>query len=475
MADFQISTTAGGTAVLSSAALADFTERFCGGLISQSHPDYNSARAVHNGMIDRYPALIALCNTPSDVVVAVNFARENGILVSVRGGGHSAPGLGVCDGGLVIDLAGLNEIHVDLEARTAWVGGGCRWAEVDQATSEHGLATVSGIIANTGVAGLALGGGHGHLTRKYGLTIDNILAADVVLADGRLVRASHEENPDLFWAIRGGGGNFGVVTAFQFQLHPVTTVVAGPTFWPLEQAGDVLRWYRDFIVNAPEELNGFFAYLTVPPAPPFPEELHMKKVCGIVWCYAGPEENADEIFKPIREFGTPLMHGVQPMPYVALQGAFDGLYPAGLQWYWKADFVRELTDEAIDIHLQHVPEMPTWLSTMHLYPIDGAVHRVGRNETPFNFRDVTWSQVIVGIDPDPALKDTLTAWTRNYWDALHPHSAGGAYLNFMMDEGQDRIKATYGDNYQRLTEIKAKYDPGNFFRVNQNIKPATGG
>jgi FAD/FMN-containing dehydrogenase len=361
--------------------------------------------------------------------------------------------------------------RVDPAARTVRVAGGCTWGDVDHATHAFGLATVSGIISTTGVGGLTLGGGHGHLTRKYGLTIDNLLAADVVLADGRFVTASADEHPDLFWALRGGGGNFGVVTSFLFRLHPVSTVLAGPTLWPLERAADVMRWYREFVPAAPEDLNGFFAFLVVPPAPPFPEELHKRKMCGVVWCYTGPAEDADRVFQPIQEFGPPALHGVQAMPYPALQSAFDALYPPGLQWYWRGDFVSELSDAAIALHVEYGSQLPTLHSTMHLYPIDGAVHRVARSETAFSYRDTTWSEVIVGVDPDPANRQRITTWTKDYWEALHPYSDGGAYVNFMMDESQDRVRATYRENYDRLVGVKNTYDPTNFFRCNQNIKP----
>jgi hypothetical protein len=299
-----------------------------------------------------------------------------------------------------------------------------------------------------------------------------LLEAEVVLADGRLVTANEKEHPDLFWAIRGGGSNFGVVTAFRFRLHPVDTVVGGPTLWLWDQAKEVMQWYRQFIVGAPEELNGFFAFLTVPPAPPFPEELHLQKMCGIVWCYSGPSENAKEFFKPIRKFGPPALDGVHEMPYPVLQSAFDELYPPGLQWYMRADFVNELSDKAIERHQEHANQLPTMYSTVHLYPIDGAAQRVKKNETAFSYRDATWSEVILGVDPAPTKADLIKAWTIDYWEALHPYSAGGAYVNFMMEEGQQRIKATYRDNYQRLVKIKNKYDPANLFHVNQNIKPA---
>ena len=297
-------------------------------------------------------------------------------------------------------------------------------------------------------------------------------AADMVLADGSFVVASAEENPDLFWAIRGGGGNFGIVTSFLFQAHPVKMVCAGPMLWELDQAPDVMKWYREFIVQAPEEINGFFAFMTVPPAPPFPEALHFKKMCAIVWCYNGPLEKANEILEPIRSYRPPAFEFFVPMPFPMLQGMFDGLYPAGLQWYWKADFFKQLTDEAIAAHMTHAAQLPTMHSTMHIYPVNGAAHKVGKGDTAWSYRDAVWSQVIVGVDPDPANKDKIVDWARRYWNALHPYGAGGGYINFMMEEGEASIRATYRENYDRLAAVKAKYDPQNFFNVNQNIRPA---
>ncbi len=460
-------------AALEGSVISGLRASLWGDLIQPSGPGYDTAREVYNAMIDKRPALIARCADVADVISAVNFGRENDLLVAVRGGGHNGAGLGVCDDGLVIDLSRMRGIRVDPVGRTVRAEGGATWGDVDHATHAFGLATPSGIISTTGVGGLTLGGGLGHLTRRYGLTIDNLISVDVVLADGRFVTASESENQDLFWAVRGGGGNFGVVTSFLFRLHPVSTIIGGPTLWPLEQAPEVMRWYRDFIANAPEDLGGFFAFLTVPPAPPFPEELHMKKMCGIVWCYTGPADKADEVFAPVQEVGTPALHGVQEMPYPALQSAFDGLYPAGHQWYWKSDFITELSDEAIEEHMKYA-EVPTMHSTMHLYPINGAAHRVGKNDTAWSYREATWGMVIAGVDPDPANRERITGWARDYWGAIHPHSAGGAYVNMMMDEGQDRVRASYRDNYDRLAATKRKCDPTNLFRVNQNIKPQEG-
>ena len=452
-------------------AIAQFRGQFRGTVIEPGDPGYADARKVYNASIDRKPGLIAQCTDVADVMAAIRFGREQSMKVSIRGGGHNAGGLGICDDGLVIDLAPIKYVHVDPAARTVRVGGGCRWGDVDHATHAFGLAVPSGIIANTGVGGLSLGGGLGHLTRKCGLTIDNLLSADLVLADGSFVVASADEHPDLFWAIRGGGGNFGVVTSFLFQAHPVHTVCAGPMLWEMDQAADILKWYREFIVHAPEEINGFFAFMTVPPGPPFPEHLHMKKMCAIVWCYTGAPEQANEILEPVRSYRRPALELFGPMPFPMLNAMFDGLYPPGLQWYWKADFFKELSDDAIAQHVRHGAQMPTMHSSMHLYPINGAAHRVGNHDTAWSYRDAIWSEVIVGVDPDPANRDVITAWARAYYDALHPYGAGGAYVNFMMEEGDERIRATYRGNYERLAAIKAKYDPENFFRVNQNIRP----
>ncbi len=455
-----------------SAAIEQLVSSVRGDIVQPGDATYDEVRRIHNAMIDKCPALIARCVDVADVIAAVAFAREQRLPLAIRGGGHNGPGLGTVDDGLVLDLSPMKGIRVDPANRTVRVQGGCTWGDVDHATHAFGLATPSGIISTTGVGGLTLGGGLGHLTRKFGLTIDNLLAVDMVLADGRVVTASADEHPDLFWAVRGGGGNFGVVTSFLFRLHPLSTVVGGPTLWELDQAANVMRWYREFITEAPEDLNGFFAFLTVPPAPPFPEHLHLKKMCGVVWCYTGPEEHADQVFAPVRDVGPPALHGVHAMPYPMLQRAFDALYPPGLQWYWKADFVRELGDEAIARHLEHARELPTMHSTMHLYPINGAAHRVGQHETAWSYRDATWAEVIVGVSPDPTDTGRITSWARDYWAALHPYSAGGAYVNMMMDEGQDRVRAAYRDNYDRLVTIKSTYDPTNLFRVNQNIRPA---
>ena len=452
--------------------IEEFAARLNGTVIRPGDADYDEARAIHNAMIDRRPALIVRVADVDDVVAAVNYGREQGLDIAIRGGGHNGAGLGTVEDGLVIDLAALNGVEVDADNRTVKIGGGALLGDVDTATNAHGLATPAGIIASTGAGGLMLGGGIGHLSRGLGLSIDNILRAQVVLADGSVVEANENENPDLYWAIRGGGGNFGVVTSITARLHPVDTVVAGPMFWSLDNAPELMRWYREFILDAPEELGGFFAFLSVPPAPPFPEELHLQKVAAVIWCWTGDPEQADEVFAEARSQPGLLMDGVQPMPLPAIQSAFDPIFPPGEQWYWRADFVEEIPDEAIEQHVRFAAELPSWKSTMHLYPIDGAVQRVGRNDTPWGYRNANWGQVIVGVDPDPANAKAITDWTIAYHEALHPFAAGGAYVNMMMDEGQERVKASYGENYDRLAKIKSEYDPGNVFHVNQNIRPS---
>jgi FAD/FMN-containing dehydrogenase len=459
------------TEMLDAAGVDAFAEKLHGSITRPGDADYDETRALYNAMIDKRPALIARCADRDDVVAAVNFGRQQGLDIAIRCGGHNGPGLGSVDDGLVTDLSGLKTITVDPDSRTATIGGGCLLGDVDAATHEHGMATPGGIISTTGAGGLILGGGMGYLSRTYGLSIDNMLGAEVVLADGSVVNADESENDDLFWAIRGGGGNFGVVTQLKMRLHPVSTVLAGPMFWELDKTVDLLKWYREFIVNAPEDVYGFFAFATVPPAPMFPEELHMQKVAGIVWCFPSGEDTAEALDEARSQPGL-VLDGVQPMPFPAIQGAFDDLYPPGDQWYWRADFVESIPDEAVEKHAEWAEKMPTWKCTMHVYPIDGAAHRLGPTDTAWGYRNANWGSVFAGVDPDPANVDAISAWSKEYHEALHPFSAGGAYVNMMMEEGQDRVEAAYGDNYARLAEIKAKYDPDNLFHVNQNIKPA---
>ncbi|MCF3965037.1 FAD-binding oxidoreductase [Streptomyces fuscigenes] len=435
-------------------------------------PDYGRRRALYNAMIDRRPAAVLRCSDAGDVMEAVDFVREHGLRTTVRGGGHSGAGLSVADDAVVLDLAPMRWAHVDPESRTAMVGGGSLLGDLDHAAHAFGLATPAGIQSTTGVGGLALGGGHGHLTRRYGLTSDNLLAADVVLADGRFVTADEQRHPDLFWALRGGGGNFGVVTSFTFRLHPVDTVGVAVTLWPAELIPDVLDWYRRFLPSAVEDLTGFFAELRVPPGPPFPEEIHGQAMCGVVWCWTGDPGDLEEAVAPVREAGPPAFHFTARMPYPALQSMFDDLLPPGLQWYWRGAFFDRITDEAVDVHNRFGNSLPTPLSTMHLYPVDGAAHRPGPDATAWAYRDAMWSCVVAGIDPDPANADALRQWCVDYWNALRPSSMGGGYVNFMgAGEGPGNVRASYRGHYDRLEAVKAEYDPRGLFHATVEAAP----
>ncbi len=455
-------------------AVSTFQSTLRGRLVRPIDADYDTVRALYNGMIDKKPALIARCANAADVICAVNFAREQGLLLAIRGGGHNGPGLGSCNDGLVIDLSTMKGIRVSPGDRTVRVEAGCTSGDVDHATHAFGLAVPFGIVASTGVAGLTLGGGTGYLTRKHGLTIDNLVEADMVLADGTFVTASATSHPDLFWAIRGGGGNFGVVTSFLFQAHPVRDVFAGPIFWNAADAQRVMTAYRDFIGAAPEELGIFVGLKTVPATDPFPKEHWGKRACAIIGAYNGSAEAGAKVMAPLLStLPAPLFNWMGPMPFPAINGLFDPFFPKGLQWYWKGDFVSTLSDEAITTHIEYSTRPASDFCLMHLYPIDGAVHRVAADATAWSARDAKFNMVIAAIDPDPGNADALKSWGRAYWKAVHPFNQGGGYVNFMMDdESEGRLEAAYGGNYQRLASIKKKYDPANLFCVNQNIKPA---
>lgn len=459
--------------MLDASKISDFRASLRGQVIEPKDPIYEEARSLYNGMIDKRPLMIARCADTADVMTAVNFGRDNKILIAIRGGGHNGPGFASVNDGLVIDLSTMKGVRVDPGNRTVRVGAGCTTGDVDHATHAFGQAVPFGIISTTGVAGLTLSGGHGYLTRKYGLTIDNLIEADVVLADGTFVTASKDKNSDLFWALRGGGGNFGVVTSFLFQLHPVSSVFAGPIAWDQTHARAIMQRYREFLPNAPEELGAFIGLKTVPSGAPFPNELWGKRICLLMSCFNGPEKEGRKALAPLLDaLPEPWFNWMGTMTYPAVQSMFDGLYPKGMQWYWRGDFVKALPDAAIDAHLDQAAKTPSELSLMHLYPIDGAVHRMDKNATAWNCRDATWSMVIAGIDPRAQKAGAVTRWTKDYWDAVHPFNLGGAYPNFMMDdEGDARLKATYGENYARLAAVKKKFDPSNLFRVNLNIKP----
>ncbi|MFO1144933.1 MAG: FAD-binding oxidoreductase [Amaricoccus sp.] len=444
-----------------------------GDVLTAGDPRFEAARALHNGMIDLRPRLIARCANVADVIAAVNFGRGSGLPVAIRGGGHNGAGLGSVDDGLVIDLTALRGVRVDPAARTVRVEAGCTTGDVDQATHAFGLAVPSGIVSTTGIAGLTLGGGHGYLSGRHGLTVDSLLEADVVLADGSFVTASAESHPDLFWALRGGGGNFGVVTSFVFRAHPITSVFAGPVAYPVAEAGRIMRRYRDWLPGAPEELCVFLGLKTVVSADPFPREHWGERMCLLMTCHDGDEEAGRGALAPLLEgLPEPFFDWRGTMPYPAVQSMFDGLLPSGLQWYWRGDLVRDLPDAAIDAHLAWNAEAPSELSVMHLYPIDGAVRRKAGDAVAWARRDATWSMVIAGIDPDPAKAPALRDWARSYWEAVHPYSAGGVYPNFLGPEEPDgRLQSSFGANWARLVAAKRRYDPRNLFRRNNNIPP----
>jgi FAD/FMN-containing dehydrogenase len=455
------------------AGLDELRGQLRGEIITPEDARYDDARKVYNSTVDKHPAAIARCFDAADVSAAIGYAREHGLDISIRGAGHNPAGFAVADDGLVIDLSLQRWVRVDPDTQLVQVGGGCTLADIDHATHPYGLAIPVGTFGTTGIGGLALGGGLGHLTRRFGLSIDNLVEADVVLADGSIVKASTEQNPDLFWALRGGGGNFGVVTAFTFQGQPASTVIAGPMFWPLERTQEVMRFWADFLAEAPDDLTGFFAWLTVPPVPLFPEALHNQKVCAVVWVWTGNPDEVDEVLAPARAL-EPMLDGVGPIPVPVLNSLFDPLYPAGLAQYWRADFIDEFTDEAVAKYAEIAPTYPTPMTQIHVYPIDGAASRVPSDATAWNYRDSRWASVLFSVSPDLADAPAMHDWVVSAWEALHPYSAkgGGGYVNFMMEEGQERVQATYGSNYARLAEIKAQYDPDNVFHVNQNIKPA---
>ncbi|MGX1563876.1 FAD-binding oxidoreductase [Streptomyces sp. NPDC055506] len=460
---------------MNSATLEDMRTTLRGPVIGPRDAEYDQARKIYNAMIDKHPAAIVRCADAADVMAAVAYVRDHGLELAVRGGGHSGPGLCLVDDGVTIDLSPMRGVRVDPAAKTAQAGGGAQLGDLDHATHAFGLATPTGIISMTGVGGLTLGGGHGYLTRRYGLTADNLIAADVVLADGGYVTASADEHPDLFWALRGGGGNFGIATSLTYRLHPVDTVGVGVTVWPVEHTREALAWYREFLPQAPEDVYGFFNVFVVPPGPPFPEELHRQKVCGIVWCLTGDLDRLDETLSVVNEAGPPAFHFTTPMPYVGLQSMFDELIPTGYQWYWRGDFFDHIPDAALDVHLKYGENNPTQLSLMHLYPVDGAVHRVDPDDTAWSYRDAVWSGVFAGVDPDPVNAGAIRQWCVGYQEELHPYSMGGSYVNFMgSGEGQERVRATYRDHYDRLARVKRTYDPDNLFHANQNIAPAQG-
>ncbi|WP_093803152.1 FAD-binding oxidoreductase [Streptomyces sp. Wb2n-11] len=446
-------------------------EHVRGTVVTPEDEGYDEARRVNNAMIDKRPAAVVRCANAGDVMVAVGFAQENELDLAVRGGGHSVPGFGTCDGGVVADLSRMHGVRVDPVRRTARAEGGATWGDFNAAAHAFGLATTGGIISTTGVGGLTLGGGIGYLARGLGLSCDNLVSADVVTADGRLLVVSEEEHGDLFWALRGGGGNFGAVTSFEFRLAPVGDIYGGPILYELEDAATVLRGFRELIAEAPEELGVFPAFQIAPPLPFIPENRHGDTFILLVTCWAGPLDQGQRALQPFHDLAPVVAEHVGPMPYPALNSAFDALVPPGLQHYWKANFVTELSDAAIEAHLEYGPRVPAVNSTVHIYPVNGACHRVAPHETAFAYRDASFATVIAGMWPDPADNEANTAWVRDYYRATAPHSEEGGYINFMAGDDQDRIRANYRGNYDRLVEVKKAYDPENLFHLNQNITP----
>jgi len=451
---------------------AAIREAFRGQVIGRADPEYEDARKVYNGMIDRHPRVILRAADVADVMAGVNLARDHGLDLSVRGGSHSVPGFGTNDDGMVIDLSRMNGIRVDPAAKTVRAEGGCTWGDLFHATYAFGVTTTGGIISTTGISGLTLGGGIGHLTRRFGLSVDNLLSADVVTADGRFLTASDRQNQDLFWAVRGGGGNFGVVTSFEYRVHPVKDVTVGLIFFELSSARQILEFYREYIATAPEEMGAFFAYQIAPPLPFIPEKRHGEPFCLMVACWSGPPEKGEKALAPIRKAGPIAAELVTTMPFPALNSAFDALLPPGLQHYWKAAFSTGLTDGAIAAHVQHGPKVPAVNSTMHIYPINGACSRVPSGATAFAYRDARFATVIAGMWPNASDNAKNIKWVKDYYRAIEPHSEAGGYVNFMADDDQDRVRVNYKGNYDELASIKKKYDPGNLFHINQNIKPS---
>jgi len=450
-------------------AVTDLKGQVRGDVIPPNDERYDAARRVYNAMIDKRPAVIVRCVDVADVISAVKSARAEGLAVAVRGGGHSVPGFGTADDAVVVDLARMKGTRVDPASKTVWAEGGCTWGDFNHANYAFGLATTGGIISTTGIGGLTLGGGIGYLTRGAGLSLDNLVSADVVLADGSFVTASEKNHPDLLWALRGGGGNFGVVTSFQYKLHPVKDIVGGVMLFEVGDAPKVMKAYNEYITHAPRELGAFFAWQIAPPLPFIPEKRHGDTFCAMVMCWTGPPDQAAKAFAPFRSAAPVVAEFVSPMPYPAMNSLFDGLVPPGLQHYWKAVFVRDLTDGAIDAHMKFGPKVPVVNSTMHIYPINGAVHDVAADATAFGHRDAKYATVIAGMWPDPKQNDANIRWVKDYYAALAPHSEKGGYINFAASDDSDRVAANFGRSFDQLRKLKAKYDPSNMFRINQNI------
>ena len=457
---------------MSKLTIDSLREQVSAPVLTAGDPSYDDARAVHNGMFDKHPKAVLLAQHVADVVAGVNFARDNDLELSVRGGGHSAPGFGTSEGGLVLDLERMRAVQVDPQRRRARVQGGATWGEFNEATHAYGLATTGGIVSTTGVGGLTLGGGIGYLARAHGLTIDNLRSAEVVTADGTGRTAREGGNADPFWALRGGGGNFGVVTDFELGLHPVADIYAGIFFYELAFAADVLQFFRDFLPNAPRSYGAFPAFQIAPPLPFVPAQRVGDTFCAAIVHWSGPVEEGEQAMAPFRAIAPVVAEMAGPMPYPALNMAFDELFPKGIRSYWKGSFATGLSDEAIAEHVRHGAQVPEVSATMHLYPVNGACHEVGADETAFAYRDASYAPVILAAWTDPALDQDRIGWVRDYYHAIEPYSEPGGYVNFMADDDDARVRDNYRGHYQRLAEIKREYDPDNLFHLNQNIQPA---
>jgi FAD/FMN-containing dehydrogenase len=473
MTSERLTMTRSATIVLKEAGGEELKSKLRGDLLQPGDAGYDTAHAIWNGMIDKRPALIARCTGAADVIDMVNFARANNLLLAVRSGGHNIAGNALCDDGLVIDLSAMRGIHVDPQARTARAQPGINWGDLDRETQLFGLATPGGLVSTTGVAGLTLGGGFGWLSRKYGFTVDNLRSVDLVTADGRFLTASATENADLFWGVRGGGGNFGVVTSFEFQLHPVgPTVMAGMVLHPMEQAHEVLRFYREYTATAPEEVGTLALMRIAPPTPFLPQHIHGKPVVGIAACYAGSIEEGERVVRPIKEFGTPVVDLIGPKPYIQHQKLFDAANPPGRQYYWKSDYLPGLSDEAIETGITYARRLSSPLTVILIFQLGGAISRIAESATAASHRDAAYVLNIQSSWLEPKEAVQHIQWTREFWMAMRPYSTGGVYMNFLTaDEGEERIRAAYGTNYERLVALKNTYDPTNLFRMNQNITP----
>jgi len=453
--------------------VGDLKSQVRGEVIAPGDEKYDEARKVYNAMIDKRPAVIIRCANVADVITGVKTAGRQNLPVAIRGGGHSVPGFGTADDAVVIDLGRMKSVRVDPATKTAWAEGGCTWGDFNHATHAFGLATTGGIISTTGIGGLTLGGGIGYLTRGAGLSADNLLSADVVLANGSFVTASEKNYPDLFWALRGGGGNFGVVTGFQYKLSPVDEIVGGVILFEVQDALNVMRAYNEYITNAPRELGAFFAWQIAPPLPFIPENRHGDTFCAIVVCWTGPPAQAAKAISPLRAAAHIVAEFVGPMPYPAMNSMFDSLVPPGLQHYWKAVYARDLTQGAMEAHMKFGPKVPVVNSTVHIYPINGAVHEIAPEATAFGHREAKFATVIAGMWPDPKQNESNIRWVKDFYAALAPYSERGGYINFAAADDTDRVGANFGSNFDQLRRLKSKYDPNNRFRVNQNITPSS--